>query len=165
MLQQLHAGRRSVIDAMKTLWECRVNTVGTLWGPCVHAKTGNMNILGVFRGDPTAADSFSERCKTAVAWPVWCERGFNQLHTHTHVCIFVSDNWLVWKRRQSLPGSSCHLPLMWRSTRGREGSTRGHVHTWRLREFHTWWSWKVTLGLMRGHLGAIRSHLRIMRCS
>jgi len=36
-LQQLHARRRSVMDAMKTLWERRVDAVGMLLGSCVHA--------------------------------------------------------------------------------------------------------------------------------
>ena len=41
-LQQLLARRRSVMDAVKTLWERRVDAVGTLWRRCVHAITGNL---------------------------------------------------------------------------------------------------------------------------
>ena len=39
------------MDAIKTMWE---RAVGTLRGRCVHAITGNFDILGIFRGDPTA---------------------------------------------------------------------------------------------------------------
>ena len=52
--QQLLARCENVMDAVKTLWELRVDTVGTLWGRCVHAITDTFDILGVFRGDPTA---------------------------------------------------------------------------------------------------------------
>jgi len=43
-LQQLLARRRSVMNAIKTLWERRVYAVGTLWGRCVHAITGKFDI-------------------------------------------------------------------------------------------------------------------------
>jgi len=44
-LQQLHAQRRSVMDAIKTMWERRVDAVGTLTGRCVHAITGNFDMF------------------------------------------------------------------------------------------------------------------------
>ena len=53
-LQQLFARRRSVMNAIKTLWERREDAVGTLWGRYIHAIAGKFDILGVFRGDPTA---------------------------------------------------------------------------------------------------------------
>jgi len=37
-LQQLLWRRRSVKDAAKTLWERRVDAVGTLWEHSVHAN-------------------------------------------------------------------------------------------------------------------------------
>ena len=43
MLQLLFARIRSVMDATKTTWKRRVNTVGTLWGRCVHAITGKFD--------------------------------------------------------------------------------------------------------------------------
>jgi len=77
-LQQLLSRRRSVIDAVKTLWERRVDAVGTLWGRCVHVITGKFDILifwGVFRGDPTARwqvfRTLYKRCGIAV----WYDRG------------------------------------------------------------------------------------------
>jgi len=48
--QQLLSRRRSVMDAIQTLWERRVDAVGR----CVHAIIDKFDILGVFRGDPTA---------------------------------------------------------------------------------------------------------------
>ena len=77
-LQQLLARRRSIMDAVKTLWERRVDAVGTLWGRCLHAITGKFDILcvHVFRGDPTARwqvlKTLYKRCDIAV----WCDRGF-----------------------------------------------------------------------------------------
>ena len=53
-LQQLLVRPRSVMDGIKSSWERRVDAVGTLWGRCLHAFTGKIDILGVFRGDPTA---------------------------------------------------------------------------------------------------------------
>ena len=56
-LQQLLASRKSVMDAVMTLFERRVDAVGTLYGRCVHTGTGNVYIdlfLCIFRGDPTA---------------------------------------------------------------------------------------------------------------
>ena len=66
-LQQLLARCKSVMEAIKTLWECRVDAVGTLWGRCVHAITGKFDIVGVFRGDHTARRQVLERCTNAVA--------------------------------------------------------------------------------------------------
>jgi len=43
MLQLLFARIRSVMDATKTMWKRRVNTVGTLCGRCVHAITGKFD--------------------------------------------------------------------------------------------------------------------------
>ena len=43
--QQLLARRRSVMDDIKTLWERRVDAVGTLWGRCVHVITGKVDIF------------------------------------------------------------------------------------------------------------------------
>ena len=77
-LQQLLARCENVIDAVKTLWERRVDAVGTLWGRCVHAKTDKFDILGVFRGDPTARwhglRTLYKRCGIAV----WCDRGLTE---------------------------------------------------------------------------------------
>jgi len=75
-LQQLLARLRSVMDAVKTLWERRVGAEGTLWGRCVHAITDTFDILGVFRGDPTARlvrwfRTLNKRCGIAVL----CDRG------------------------------------------------------------------------------------------
>ena len=53
-LQQLLARCKNVIDAVKTLWERCVDAVGTLRERRVHAITDKFDILGVFRGDPTA---------------------------------------------------------------------------------------------------------------
>jgi len=41
-LQQLLARRRSVMDAIKMMWERRVDAVGTLRERCVHAITANL---------------------------------------------------------------------------------------------------------------------------
>jgi len=50
------------------------DVVWTLWGRCVHAMTGEIDILGVFRGDPTARWqvlwTLYKRCGIAV----WCDR-------------------------------------------------------------------------------------------
>jgi len=46
-LQKLLACRRSVMDAITTLWERRVDAVRTL---CI---TGKCDVLEIFRGDPT----------------------------------------------------------------------------------------------------------------
>jgi len=70
-MRQLVARRRSVMDAIKTRWERRVDAVGTLWGLCVHAITDKFDILSAFCGDPT---SFSERCTNAEASP-FCVTG------------------------------------------------------------------------------------------
>jgi len=53
-IQQQLARHRSAMDAIKTPWERRVDAVGTLWGRCIHAIAGSVDILGVFRGNPTA---------------------------------------------------------------------------------------------------------------
>jgi len=53
-LQQVLARCKNVMDTVITLWERRVDAVGMLWGRCVHALTDKFDILGVFRGDPTA---------------------------------------------------------------------------------------------------------------
>ena len=53
-LQQLIARRWSVMDALKTLWERRVDAVWTMWGCCVQAISGKIDILCVVRGDPTS---------------------------------------------------------------------------------------------------------------
>ena len=53
-LQQILVRPRSVMDVIKSLWERRVDAVGTLGGRCLHAFTGKNDILGVFRGDATA---------------------------------------------------------------------------------------------------------------
>jgi len=77
-LRELLARCENVMDAVKTMWKRCVGAVGTLWGRCVHAITGKFDILGVFRGDPTARwHSFRtlcpyKRCGNAV----WCDRGF-----------------------------------------------------------------------------------------
>jgi len=75
-LQQLLACCKNVMDAVKTLWERCVDAVWTLWGRCVHAMTDKFDILGVFRGDPTARwygfRTLYKRCGIAV----WCDRGF-----------------------------------------------------------------------------------------
>jgi len=75
-LKQLLARCKNVMDAVKTLWERRVDAVGTLWGRCVHAITDKFDILGVFRGNPTACwhgfGTLYKRCGIAV----WCDRGF-----------------------------------------------------------------------------------------
>jgi len=77
-LQQLLARRKSVMDVLKTLCERCVDAVGTRWGRCVQAITGNFDILGVFRGDPTARwqvfGTLYRRCGIAV----WCDRGFRK---------------------------------------------------------------------------------------
>ena len=61
-LQQLLARRRSIMDAIKTLLERRVNAVWTLCGLCVHAITGKFNNFRRIR-----ADRFLERCTNDVA--------------------------------------------------------------------------------------------------
>jgi len=68
-LQQLLARRRSVMDAIKMLWEHCVNAVGTLWGRCVHAITSKFDIFRcVSQQTPHRADRFLERF-------VWCDGG------------------------------------------------------------------------------------------
>jgi len=63
------------MDAIKTLWERRKDAIGTLWGHCVHAITGNFDILNVFRGDPTARwqvfRTMYKRCVIAI----WSDKG------------------------------------------------------------------------------------------
>jgi len=75
-LQQLLARCKNVLDAVKKLWERRIDAVVTLWGRCEHAITGKFDILGVFRGDSTARlhgfRTLYKRCAIAV----WCDRGF-----------------------------------------------------------------------------------------
>jgi len=45
MLQQLLARCKNVMDAVITLWERRVDAVGTLLGLCVHTVTGKFDIF------------------------------------------------------------------------------------------------------------------------
>ena len=70
-LQQLLARCENVKDAVKTLWERRVDAVGTL-----------LIFLGVFRSDPTVRchgfRTLYKRCGIAV----WCDRGFKGTRAH-----------------------------------------------------------------------------------
>ena len=74
-LQQLLARYENVMDAVKTLWERCMEAVGTLWGRCVHAITDKFDILGVFRGDPTARWHGLRTLYTCCVIAVWCDRG------------------------------------------------------------------------------------------
>jgi len=61
------------MEAMKTLWERRVDAVGTLLWRYVHAITGKFDILDVFRGDRWQMfRTLYKRCGIAV----WCDRDF-----------------------------------------------------------------------------------------
>jgi len=59
-LLQMLARRRSVMGALKTLWERRVDAEGLLWGRCVKR---------CFAATPQRADRFLERCTNDVASP------------------------------------------------------------------------------------------------
>jgi len=80
------------MDAVKTLWERRVDAVGTLWGRYVHAITDKFDILGVFRGDPTARwhgfRTLYKRCGNAG----WCDRGFIGVDFTTKVSNTLTYN-------------------------------------------------------------------------
>jgi len=84
------------MDAVKTLWERRVDAVWTLWGRCVHAITDNFDILGVFHGDPTARwhgfRTLYKRCGNAV----WCDRGLtNGDIALSNLRAYFNDNILI----------------------------------------------------------------------
>jgi len=61
-LQQLIARCENVMDDVKTLWERRVDAVGTLW-------LTNLIFLVYSAAIPQRADMVLERCTNAVASP------------------------------------------------------------------------------------------------
>jgi len=67
-LQQLLARCKNDMHVVKTLWERRVDAVGTLSGRCVHALTGQFVIFRRIsrRSHP---DMVLERCTNAAASP------------------------------------------------------------------------------------------------
>jgi len=64
-LQQLLARRTSVMDATQTLYERRVDAVGTLWGHCVYAISGNCDIFrSILRRPQSALTGFQNAVQT-----------------------------------------------------------------------------------------------------
>jgi len=91
-LQQLLARRRSVMDAIRTLCERRVDAVGTLRGRFVHAITGKFDVFRrISRRPHSALTGFQNATYKRCGIAVWCDRGLT---------AYIYSQWpYVWPFR------------------------------------------------------------------
>jgi len=62
------------MDAIKTLWKRLVDARDAVRRP-VHAITGKFDIIGVFRGDPTARRQVFITLYKRCGITLWCHKG------------------------------------------------------------------------------------------